>query len=179
MNYRRLFIENTYVFITIVTSKRRPILIDNINLLKKAFANAKRFHDFEIFGIVILPEHFHMIIKPKIITNYPKIINLIKSYFSKHIDIEGIKDYQISPSRQMKQEKDIWQRRYIEHTIRDENDLYKHLDYIHFNPVKHGYTNAVKNWKYSTFEKFVKLGYYESNWGNYNDVKHLENIDLD
>lgn len=179
MKYKRLFLENTYVFLTVVTSKRRPILIDNIDLLKESFKHAKRFHSFEYFGIVILPEHFHIIIRPKTIENYPKIIHLIKTHFSKNIDIERIKDYQISPSRKTKQEKDIWQRRYWEHTIRDEDDLYKHLDYIHFNPVKHNYVKAVKDWKFSSFEKFVKKGNYEINWGNFNDVSHIENIDLD
>ncbi|MDD3722658.1 MAG: transposase [Lutibacter sp.] len=179
MRYRRLFLENTYVFLTVVTSKRRPILIDNIELLKKSINNAKRFHDFEIFGIVILPEHFHIIIKPKCINNYPKIVHLIKTYFSKNIDINKIKNYKISPSRQKKQEKDIWQRRYWEHTIRDENDLYNHLDYIHFNPVKHNYVNAVKDWKYSSFEKFVKRKNYEINWGNFKDILHIQEMDLD
>lgn len=179
MKYKRLFLENTYVFITVVTSKRRYILTDNIDLLKEAFKNAKRFHSFEIFGLVVLPEHFHIIIKPKIIENYPKIVQLIKAHFSKSIDIEKIKNYRLSTSREKKQERDIWQRRYWEHTIRDENDLYKHLDYIHFNPVKHNYVNAVKNWKYSTFRNFVKKGLYEIDWGNSKDLSHIENLDLD
>jgi len=179
MKYKRLFLNNTYVFLTVVTSKRRDILIDNIDLLKKALNNAKRFHEFEIFGIVILPNHFHIIIKPKIIENYPKIIHLIKTSFSKNIDVATIKNYQISSSREMKQEKDIWQRRYWEHTIRDENDLYKHLDYIHFNPVKHGYVDAVKDWKYSSFEKFVKIGNYEDNWGCLTDIEHINDMVLD
>lgn len=179
MKYKRLFLENTYVFLTVITSKRRNILIGNIKLLKKAINNAKRFHQFEIFGIVILPNHFHIILKPLLITNYPKIIHLIKTYFSKNIDEKEIENYQISSSRQTKQEKDIWQRRYWEHTIRDENDLYKHLDYIHFNPVKHGYANAVKDWKYSSFKKFVKRGNYEVNWGNSDDIRHIQDIDLE
>lgn len=179
MKYKRLFLENAYVFLTVVTSKRRHILVDNIELLKEALKNAKRFHSFEIFGIVILPEHFHIIIKPKVIENYPKIIHLIKTYFSKNIDVNKIKNYKISPSRKKKQEKDIWQRRYWEHTIRDQDDLYNHLDYIHFNPVKHNYVKAVKDWGYSTFEKFVRKECYEINWGNFNDISHIEAMDLD
>lgn len=179
MKYKRLFLKNTYVFLTVVTSKRRPILIDNVELLKESLKNAKRFHSFEIFGIAILPEHFHIIIKPNVTENYPKIIHLIKTHFSKNIDVSKIKNYQISPSRKMKQEKDIWQRRYWEHTIKDENDLYTHLDYIHFNPVKHGYTKAVKDWEYSSFQKFVERGNYEINWGNCNDISHIKDIDLD
>ena len=179
MKYKRLFLENTYVFLTVVTSKRRHILIDNVELLRKSFKNAKRFHSFEIFGIVILPEHFHIIIKPNSIENYPKIIHLIKTYFSKNIDITKIKNYQTSVSREKKQEKDIWQRRYWEHTIKDESDLGNHRDDIHFNPVKHGYAKAVKDGEYSSFEKFVKSGNYEINWGNCNDISHIEDMDLD
>lgn len=147
--------------------------------MKRSLKNAKRFHSFEIFGIVILPEHFHIIIKPNVIENYPKIIHLIKTHFSKNINISTIKNYQTSSSRKMKQEKDIWQRRYWEHTIRDENDLYTHLDYIHFNPVKHGYVNAVKDWEYSSFQKFVKKKWYEVDWGNSNDISYIKDINLD
>ena len=85
----------------------------------------------------------------------------------------------ITESKIRKREKGIWQRRYWEHTIRDENDLYHCLDYIHYNTVKHGYVNAVKDWKYSSFEKFVKLGCYELNWGNYNDIKNVVDLEYE
>jgi len=179
MQYRRAFIENSYIFITVVACKRRDILIKNIDLLRRSFKNAKRFYSFEIYSAVILPDHFHLIIKPENIDEYPKIIKLIKSYFSKNIDISSIKDYELSTSRQSKKEKDIWQRRYWEHTIIDENDLYKHLDYIHYNPVKHGYIKNVKNWKYSSFHKFVKKEFYSENWGCLEDIKDIENLSID
>lgn len=179
MNYKRLFLPNSYIFITIVTSKRRHILIDNVELLKDAFRRTKKFHNFEIFGIVILPDHMHLLLKPEIVENYPKIVHLVKTFFSKTIDISSIKDYKLSDSRKSKQEKDIWQRRYWEHTITDEEDLYNHLDYIHYNPVKHNYVKAVRDWQYSSFEKFVKKGNYELNWGNYNNIKSINSIDYD
>lgn len=172
-NYKRLFIDNEYVFLTIVTNERRPILIDNIDLLRDAFKNSMKFYNYEIFGIVILPEHFHMVLKPENICDYPKIISRIKHYFSRNIDFQV---ENISHSKLSKREKGIWQRRYWEHTIRDENDLYIHLDYIHYNPVKHGYVNAVRDWEYSSFKKFVSIGNYEINWGNYKDTKNI--IDL-
>ena len=71
-----------------------------------------------------------------------------------------------SESRKQKGENNIWQRRYWEHTILTKEDLYKHLDYILYNPVKHGYVLSAKDWKYSSFFKFVKNGYYDENWGN-------------
>jgi len=176
MYYRRAFIENSYVFITVVTSKRRHILVKNINLLRKSIKNAKRFHLFEIYSAVILPDHFHIIIKPENIYEYPQIIKLIKSYFSKNIDILSINNYELSKSQQNKKEKDIWQRRYWEHTIKDEQDLYRHFDYIHYNPVKHGYVKNVKDWKYSSFHKFVKKEFYTEHWGCGEEVKSIENL---
>lgn len=171
MDYKRLFIKNTYVFVTIVTNKRKKILIENIKLLRKSFEDCKKKYDFDIFSIVIVPDHIHMIIKPEIINEYPKIIGKIKVYFTKNANIE----YEMNNNR----ESTIWQRRYWEHTIRDENDLYKHLDYIHYNPIKHGYVKRAKDWKYSSFDKFVKMGYYEQDWCNFTDKNNILNTDLE
>lgn len=171
MNYKRLFIENTYIFFTIVTYKRKQILINNIDLLRKSFEQCKKIYHFDIFSIVIIPDHIHMIIKPDNINEYPKIIGQIKSYFTKNVNIE----YEINNNR----EATIWQRRYWEHTISDENDLYRHLDYIHFNPVKHGYVKSVKEWMFSSFAKFVKMKYYEPDWCNFNDTHDILNMDLE
>lgn len=104
MNYKRLFIENTYVFLTIVTYKRKKILIKNIDVLRKSFEKCKQKYNFDIFSIVIIPDHVHMIIKPKDINEYPKIIGQIKAYFTKNINI----NYEINSNR----EATIWQRRY-------------------------------------------------------------------
>lgn len=171
MNYKRLFIENTYVFITLVTYKRKKILIKNIEVLRKSFEECKKKFDFDIFYIVIIPDHIRMIIKPKNINDYPKIIGQIKSHFTKNVNIE----YEMNNNR----EATIWQRRHWEHTIRDEEDLYKHLDYIHYNPIKHGYVKSVKEWKYSSFNKFVKLKLYEQDWCNVEDKYGISNMDLE
>ena len=85
----------------------------------------------------------------------------------------------MSESKIKKGEKGIWQRRYWEHTIRNENDLYKHLDYIHFNPIKHNLVVSLKDYKYSTFEKFVKLGFYDENWCNFDDKNKIANLDFE
>lgn len=180
-NYRRIFQENSYLFITIVTFKRNPILIKHIKLLREAFKNAKKFYNYEIFGIVILPDHIHMIIKPENISDYPKIIFSIKYYFSKNINYSEIINIKQSlpESKIKKHEKGIWQRRYWEHTIRDEEDLYKHLDYIHYNPVKHQYAENVADWQYSSFYKFVKKKYYNKNWGNVINISRFKELDLE
>jgi len=180
-NYRRAYLENSYIFITIVTYKRNPILINNMEILKSSYKKVRDKFCFEVFGIVVLPDHIHMIIKPEITKEYPVIIKSIKSDFSRNIDekqIEKVRKY-LTESKIKKKEKGVWQRRYWEYTIRNEEDLYKHLDYIHWNPVKHGYVENVRDWKYSSFHKYVKQGIYEISWGITNDIKYIQNINIE
>lgn len=157
---------NSYVFLTVVTYQRRPILVDNIELLRTAFKQTMRNYDFDIYSSVILPDHMHLILKPANIEEYPKIIFSIKYYFSRHINIRVD---ELSSSKLKKGEKGVWHRRYFEHTIRDEKDLNNHIDYIHYNPVKHGLTKNVRDWKFSSFHKFVKNGQYDINWGDFSE----------
>lgn len=175
MNYRRLFIQGSYVFLTVVTYNRQPILIKNIELLRNSFKETKKHFDFEIFAVSILPEHLHILLRPKNIKDYPNIIKSIKYNFSINFSTVGL----ASPTYATKREKSIWQRRYHEHSIRDDQDLYKHLDYIHYNPVKHGLTQSVKDWEYSSFDKFVKLGNYEINWGTNKDIENIKELDYE
>ena len=170
MNYKRLFVPNSLIFITVVTKNRKQILIDNIEYLKMAFKLTKQKCSFDIIAIIVNKDHFHAIIKPQDINSYPKIIGNIKSTFTK---ISGIK-YNKNNNR----ESDIWQRRYWEHTITTEEDLYKHIDYIHYNSVKH-YGIAPKDWKFSSFNKFVKSGVYEKDWCNFDDKYNIKNLSLE
>ncbi len=162
MNYKRLFVPGSYIFVTIVTKNRKPILIEYISALRKAFRIAIEKFPFEIVAIIVNKDHLHMIIKPENVQDYPKIVGNIKSSFTK---ISGL-NYSANNNR----ESDVWQRRYWEHTITDEEDFCKHLDYIHYNSMKH-YQLAPQKWKYSSFQKFVKMGYYEKDWCNFDD-KH-------
>lgn len=171
MNYIRVFIPNSCVFITVVSYKRRKILIENIESLRKAFKETISLFNFEIIAIVINPDHFHMIIRPENINEYPKIIGTIKKNFTR---LSGLKSTQ-----NKNREADVWQRRYWEHSIINENDLNKHIDYIHYNPVKHGLVKTPKDWEYSSFEKFVQKGLYEENWCNFNDVYSINNLDYE
>jgi putative transposase len=175
-NYKRIFVDNTYVFLTVLTYKRRPILIENIALLRESFQRAKEIYDFQIFGSVILPDHMHLIIFPNNIKNYPKIIFAIKYHFSKNT-CSNKQD--LTQSKIKKGEKGIWHRRYYEHTIRNEESLYQHLEYIHYNPVKHGYAKNVKDWEYSSFHKFVKQNYYDISWGTFEDTETLQGLDFE
>lgn len=174
-NYIRYYNEAyNLIFITMVTHNRLPILIDNIELLRSSFKYVKTKHLFEIYACVVLKDHMHLIIKIDKNENYSEIIRKTKYYFS----IKMVKNLHISESKINKREKGIWQRRFWEHTIRDDNDLNKHLDYIHFNPYKH-YQISPKDWEYSTFKKFVKLGYYEENWCNFDDKNNILELNLE
>ena len=186
MKYKRLFIDGSYVFLTVVTVDRRNILIKNIELLRQAFKNAKKYFNFDIIASVILPDHLHILIKPKNIKDYPKIITSVKFYFSRRFDVVGQEcptykcknnnnNQNIYPCPTYDRGKGIWQRRYHEHTIRDEKDLNNHLDYIHYNPIKHGCAKNVNDWEYSSFEKFVESGNYEQDW-MYSDKERFENL---
>jgi len=169
-NYTRVFAQGHPYFITITTEKRRPILIDNITILRQAFAHSKQYFDYSIDAICILPDHLHMIIYPINESDYPHIIKSIKTYFSKHSSLI----YTTSQSQSKKKERGIWQRRYYEHTIRDEKELERYRNYIHYNAVKHQLSTRAKDWEYSSFHKFVNRGYYDIDWYNLD-----ENIDLD
>lgn len=167
MNYRRLYIENSLVFITIGTDKRHPILLQNGDLLYESLFSVLKIYKFRLIAYCILPEHIHVIIKPKNIYDYPKIIKSFKYSFTKNVGL-------VNPTYVK-----IWQNRYWEHTIRDENDLKTHLDYIHYNPVKHGLVNNVNHWQYSSFHKFVKQGLYENDWGSAKDIENIKELNFE
>ena len=175
MNYKRYFIPNSMVFITIVTYNRKPILLENIDLLKSSIKYAKTKIDFKIIAIVILNDHIHLIVQPEDINQYPNIVKYFKTYFSRHIDVVNSN---LSKGKTYKNEKGIWQSRYWAHIILDENDLYKHIDYIHYNPMKH-LNIKPKDWKYSSFINFVKNGYYDNNWCNFEDKNNILNLELE
>ena len=170
MNYKRLFVPNSYVFLTVVTYNRQPILIENIEILREAFKSSKIKYKYDIYAIMINHDHFHTILQPQNIEDYPKIIAEIKRYFTKHIE----KNYSLNKNN----EANIWQRRYWEHTIRDESDLHKHTDYIHYNSIKH-YNISPQNWQYSSFNKFVKNGYYENDWCNFGDINKISELNYE
>ena len=138
------------------------LLVEQVDLLRAAFAHVKRQHPFKMNAIVILPDHLHSILTlPPDNTDFSTRWGLIKAYFSRRI----IQGERISASRQKRGERGIWQRRFWEHLIRDETDYRQHVDYIHWNPVKNGYVSCVKDWPYSSFQSHVLRGIYPENWG--------------
>ncbi|MCB4757755.1 MAG: transposase [Sulfurovum sp.] len=142
--YKRLFLAGHSYYITMVTHKRNPLLVDNIGLLRESFRESKRYFAYSIDAIVIMPDHIHMIITPEYVMDYPKIIKAIKYNFSRHFNVEEEQSY----SRYKRKLKPIWQKRYYEHTIRDEKDYLRCLEYMENNPLKHGYVDNGEVWEY-------------------------------
>jgi len=142
--YKRLFLDGHSYYITMVTHKRQPLLVDNIELLREGFCESKKYYTYVIDAIVIMPDHIHMIITPKHAMDYPKIIKAIKYNFSRHFNREEEQSY----SRYKRRLKPIWQKRYYEHTIRNEKDYVRCLEYMRDNPLKHGYITNGEVWEY-------------------------------
>ena len=163
MQYRRSDIKGASYFFTVNLHNRKTrLLVDYIDALRSSFSRVKQRHPFNIDAIVVMPEHLHAVLTlPYNDNNYAVRWLLIKSAFSRHIPKHEI----ISPSRVLKRERGIWQRRYWEHLIRDEHDYQSHIDYIHYNPVKHGHAQNPVDWPYSSIHQYIKRGELPKNWG--------------
>lgn len=128
-------------------------------------------HPFKIEAVVVLPDHLHTIwTLPEGDTDFSLRWRQTKAAFSRGL----AKDERISASRARKQERGIWQRRFWEHAIWDSNDFQRHVDYIHYNPVKHGYVGQVTDWPYLSFHRFVRLGHLPVDWAGAGDDLELE-----
>jgi putative transposase len=162
-NYRRNFAPGGSYFFTVnLLDRRSRLLVEQARALRAAFRTVRARHPFEIDAIVVLPDHIHAVwTLPAQDRDFATRWRLIKSGFSRSIP----RSEPISASRLSKGERGIWQRRYWEHTLRDECDLARHVDYIHFNPVKHGHTARVKDWPFSSFHRMVRAGVYPEDWG--------------
>ncbi len=177
MQYRRAKTPGGTYFFTVVTYQRRKILCepDNIALLREIFRSVMTNHPFSIDAIVILPEHLHCIwTLPENDCGFSTRWRLIKSEFSRRCHPKY--QQQPSASRQRKQEQAIWQRRFWEHLIRDERDFTQHVEYIHYNPVKHGLVRQPLDWEYSSFHRYVRQGLVDVNWGEGEEIHFIEGI---
>jgi len=163
MKYRRADTKGgTYFFTVNLADRNRTLLVDHIDKLRNTINNVKRQHPFKLDAMVVLPDHLHaMLTLPENDNNYPTRWRLIKAGFSRQIP--GLE--RISESRKSKGERGIWQRRYWEHLIRNDEDYEGHVDYIHYNPVKHGYVSLAVDWPFSTFHDYVENGLINQDWG--------------
>jgi putative transposase len=149
-NIRRIYVPEQICFITNITYLRAPVLIDNIDYFWKAIDMMNAKGGFELHAWVILREHFHIMIVPET-RNISNLMHSLKLSFSmnyrKAHDFSGA----------------VWQKRFWDHLIRDEDDYFKHLNYIHYNPVKHGYVKKAFDYPHSSITKFKD--YYPPDWG--------------
>jgi putative transposase len=157
-NYHRSYLAGGTYFFTVVTFERKPIFTneDRVEVLRQAFRKVIATRPFQIDAMVILPEHLHCIWRmPEGDADYSSRWREIKKRVSR----------QISTTTNARNERMVWQRRFWEHTIRDEEDWRKHVDYIHFNPVKHGLAVSPGEWPWSSFSRAVSMGWYDASWG--------------
>jgi len=161
--YRRANIEGGTFFFTVTLADRSSdLLVRHIDHLRQAYRAAQKLYPFETLAICILPDHVHAVwTLPPDDSNFPLRWRLIKSGFSRAVPADAAR----TDSKIRKREKGIWQRRYWEHAIRDDADLARHVDYIHFNPVKHGYVPRVADWPHSSFSRYVTQGRLPADWG--------------
>jgi len=162
-NYLRYRVPGGCYFFTVnLLERKKHLLTEHIDLLRHAFRTVKQQRPFHIDAIVILPEHLHCILTlPENDIDFSGRWREIKKIFSKQLPTTEYR----SEIRLNRHERGIWQRRFWEHAIRDETDYIKHIDYIHYNPVKHGWVTQVIAWPYSSFHRFVKQGIYSPTWG--------------
>ena len=168
--YRRSREGGVYFF-TLVTHRRARILTTDLarRCLREAIAAVRTELPFEITAFVLLPDHLHAVwTLPHGDADYSTRWQRIKSEFTKAWLEGGGAVQRVSASRKMKGERGVWQRRFFEHTCRDEADLKRCVDYVHVNPLKHGLVERVRDWPWSSFHRYVREGEYTLDWGSAN-----------
>ena len=150
-NYRRLYIPGgTYAFTACLADRRSDLLVRHIHELRGAWRDMVARRPVTTTAIAVMPDHFHVLwTLPEEDADYPARINDLKSGFTRRLP-DALK------GEGRKGERNIWQRRYWEHLIRDEEDLGAHMDYIHWNPVKHGLVASPDDWPFSSWKRYRK-----------------------
>ena len=168
MQYRRARTPGgTYFFTVNLLERQRDLLVQHIAVLRTVVQKVRAAHPFHIDAMVVLPDHLHAVwTLPENDADFSTRWGLIKAGFSRCLPA----DEQRNACRTAKGERGIWQRRFWEHLIRDEQDYAAHMDYCHYNPVKHGYVESAAQWPYSSFHRHVQPGTYMMDWGS-NDGK--------
>ncbi|MDZ7803396.1 REP-associated tyrosine transposase [Thiohalophilus sp.] len=165
-DYQRVYVRGGIYFFTVVTANRCPIFnsSSSVDILRNGFRYVKERRPFEMDAIVILPEHLHCIWRmPEDDADFSNRWKMLKGYVTRHLSwVSG----------------NIWQPRFWEHLIRDEEDWRRHIDYIHYNPIRHGLVNDPVVWPFSSYQKYLEIGYYSSGWGK-NEPKNIGGMDLE
>ncbi len=162
VRYRRNRLAGgTYFFTLTLADRRSRLLTEHVDHLRAAIRAVRKARPFTIDAIVVLPDHLHiMMMLPDGDPDFSTRLRLIKRRFT-----DGLAASNVPVARLVNGERALWQRRFWEHTIRDEHDFARHVDYIHFNPVKHGLVTRVRDWPYSSFHRYVRRGLLPNDWG--------------
>ncbi|MDC9729221.1 MAG: transposase [Methyloprofundus sp.] len=165
-DYHRYRVSGGCYFFTVnLYDRHKSLLIENLDLLRESVRSCKQKRPFHIDAWVVLPEHMHCIwTLPEGDVDFSNRWKMIKTQFSKGV----AKGEKRSFAQVKRGERGIWQRRYWEHLIRDEVDYKNHMDYLHFNPVKHGWVERAIDWQYSSFHRCISQGIYPENWASDN-----------
>jgi len=161
--YRRANFPGGYYFFTVVAFNRRNLFAEESarECLRHAWSEIKKQRPFELIALCLLPNHLHCIWKlPDNDADFSTRWSSIKGIFSREYLKNGGLVGDRNKSRERQREAALWQRRFWEHQIRDEDDLQKHINYIHYNPLKHGLVESLEDWPWSTYHRFVKDGFY-------------------
>ena len=161
-DYRRNRVPGGTFFFTVnLLDRRSNLLVTNIDALRDAVRRVRARAPFHINAWVVLPDHMHCLwTLPQDDADFPGRWRAIKTGFTKSLPIGEPR----SPVMTRRGERGIWQRRYWEHTIRDDRDFAAHMDYTHFNPVKHGLVAHPADWPHSSFRRCVASGMYPADW---------------
>jgi len=167
-DYRRYYIPGGRYFFTVVTEKRMPIFVNDTarDCLRTVFRYCLQTHPFQINAMVMLPDHIHAIwTLPIDDYDYSKRWGIIKKHFTQAWLVSGGYENPTSDSKRKNRRRGIWQKRFWEHTLRNQEDYDRHFDYIHYNPIKHGIVKNLLDYPYSTFHRWLRQGIYPENWG--------------
>lgn len=181
-NYRRARVPGGSYFFTVVTHNRVPLFRSPAarRLLRGAFHDCLAKWPFAITAIVLLPDHLHTIWSlPPQDSEYSKRWNFIKKEFTKRWLAAGGREGEISDARQREHRRGVWQPRFWEHTLEEDDDFERHFDYIHYNPVKHGYVRCPADWPWSSFHRWVRDGVYPRHWACWSDGRVLSFDDIE
>jgi putative transposase len=156
----------SYFFTVTLQDRRARSLTDHAGELRECVVDVKRRHPFEVDAMVVLPDHLHALwTLPLDDADYATRWMLIKQGFTKRLRMRGVLDPAASVTRRANGELRLWQRRYWEHQIRNDDDYARHVDYIHFNPVRHKLVQRAVDWPHSSFHRFVREGRLPADWG--------------
>jgi putative transposase len=166
--YLRSRLKGGIFFFTLVTYDRRPILATDLGLkcLRHAWRETNATLPFHVEAVCVLPDHLHTVwALPEDDEDYSTRWRKLKGVFSREYRAAGARTAESNPSRLRRGEVSVWQRRFWEHRIRDGEDLRRHVEYIHYNPIKHGLVKTLGDWPHSSLHDHINRGWLDPGWG--------------